>query len=329
MRSPTSAPVPLPAVHRRTWTALRHDLPASLVVLLVAVPLSLGIAVASGAPVMAGLVAAIVGGIVAGLLGGSPLQVSGPAAGLTVVVADLIARFGWDVTGAIIVAAGLLQVVFGLSRVARVVLAISPAVVHAMLAGIGITITLGQLHVLLGGKAGTDAITNIVGLPGQLVAHRAPATLVGLAVIVVLVIWPRLPRPLPSIPAPLVAVVGVTVLATMLALDIERVVFPGSLLDSVNLPDLPGGEWVGVVTGVVTVALIASVESLLSAVAVEKMGKGGNTNFDRELVGQGAANMLSGMLGGLPVTGVIVRSSTNVAAGARTRASAVLHGVWV
>ncbi|MGB6163631.1 MAG: SulP family inorganic anion transporter [Pseudonocardiaceae bacterium] len=329
MRSPTTAAVPLPAVHRRVWTVLRHDLPASLVVLLVAVPLSLGIAVASGAPVMAGLVAAVVGGIVAGLLGGAPLQVSGPAAGLTVVVADLIARFGWDVTGAIIVAAGLLQVVFGFSRVARAVLAISPAVVHAMLAGIGITITLGQLHVLLGGKAGTDAITNIVGLPGQLIAHRVPATLVGLTVIVVLVIWPRLPRPLPSIPAPLVAVVGVTVLATMLALDIERVVLPGSLLDSLDLPDLPDGKWLGVLTGVLTVALIASVESLLSAVAVDKMGKGGKTNFDRELVGQGAANILSGMLGGLPVTGVIVRSSTNVAAGARTRTSAVLHGVWV
>ncbi|MGH8918814.1 MAG: SulP family inorganic anion transporter, partial [Actinomycetes bacterium] len=94
---------------------LRYDLPASLVVLLVAVPLSLGIAVASGAPVMAGLIAAAVGGIVAGLLGGSPLQVSGPAAGLTVVVSDLIARFGWGVMCAITVAAGLLQVVFGLS----------------------------------------------------------------------------------------------------------------------------------------------------------------------------------------------------------------------
>jgi carbonic anhydrase len=106
MRPPFATAVALPAAHRRAWTTLRHDLPASLVVVLVAVPLSLGIAVASGAPVMAGLIAAAVGGIVAGLLGGSRLQVSGPAAGLTVVVADLIAKYGWDVMCAITAAAG-------------------------------------------------------------------------------------------------------------------------------------------------------------------------------------------------------------------------------
>ncbi|MDQ4033066.1 MAG: bifunctional SulP family inorganic anion transporter/carbonic anhydrase [Actinomycetota bacterium] len=329
MRPPPLARVSLHTVHDRAWTVLRYDVPASLVVFLVAVPLSLGIAVATGAPVMAGLIAAVVGGIVAGVLGGSSLQVSGPAAGLTVVVADLIAKFGWGVTCAITVAAGLLQVVFGISRVARAALAISPAVVHAMLAGIGITIALGQLHVLLGGSAGSDVIANIVELPAQLINIHDQAAVIGLAVIAMLLIWPRLPRPLPSVPAPLVAVVGVTALATMLAFDVERVLLPGSLLDSLSLPDVPGGMWGGVLIGVFTVALIASVESLLSAVAVDKMSKGGPSNFDRELVGQGAANTVSGMLGGLPITGVIVRSSTNVAAGARTRASAVLHGGWV
>jgi carbonic anhydrase len=328
MRPPAAA-VPLPAAYCRAWTVLRHDLPASLVVFLVAVPLSLGIAVASGAPVMAGLLAAAVGGIVAGSLGGSRLQVSGPAAGLTVVVADLIAKHGWGVMCAITAAAGLLQVIFGLSRVARAALAISPAVVHAMLAGIGITIALGQLHVLLGGAPGTDAIMNITELPGQLADIHYPAALVGLAVIAVVLIWPRLPRPLPQIPAPLVAVVGATALTTTLALNVERVTLPGSLFDSLSQPEMPGGSWGGVLIGVLTVALVASVESLLSAVAVDKLSAGGPTNFDRELVGQGAANMLSGMLGGLPVTGVIVRSSANVAAGARTRASAVAHGIWV
>jgi len=161
---PIPARTPLPAAHHRAWTVLRHDVAASPVVFLVAVPLSLGIAVASGAPVMAGLIAAVVGGVVAGLLGGSPLQVSGPAAGLTVVVADLVARFGWAVTCAITVAAGLLQMLFGLSRVARAVLAISPLVVHAMLAGIGITIALGQLHVLLGGAAVSIA-GNAIAVP--------------------------------------------------------------------------------------------------------------------------------------------------------------------
>jgi carbonic anhydrase len=300
-----------------------------LVVLLIAVPLSLGIAVASGAPVMAGLIAAAVGGIVAGLLGGSRLQVSGPAAGLTVVVADLVAKYGWGVMCAITAAAGLLQIIFGVSRMARAALAISPAVVHAMLAGIGITITLGQLHVLLGGTAGTDAITNLAELPTQVAKIHYPAALVGFTVIAVVLIWPWLPRPLLHIPAPLVAVVGTTALATMLALEVERVALPGSLLDSLSLPEVPGGSWGGVLIGVFTVAVIASVESLLSAVAVDKLSASGTTNFDRELVGQGAANTVSGMLGGLPVTGVIVRSSANVAAGARSRTSTVVHGVWV
>jgi carbonic anhydrase len=227
MQSASTSPGPLScAVHDGVRTVLRHDLPASLVVFLFAVPLSLGIAVVSGAPVMAGLIAAVVGGIVAGLLGGSPLQVSGPAAGLTVVVADLIAQFGWGVTCAITVGAGLLQVIFGISRVARAALAISPAVAHAMLAGIGITITLGQLHVLLDGAARTDAITNIVELPGQLLNIHDHAAAVGLAVIAVLLIWPRLPHPLPRIPGPLVAVVAVTALATVLTFDVDRVVLP-------------------------------------------------------------------------------------------------------
>jgi carbonic anhydrase len=127
----------------------------------------------------------------------------------------------------------------------------------------------------------------------------------------------------------MIAVVATTAVATMLALNVERVALPGSLLGSGSLPEMPGDKWGGVLMGVFTVALIASVESLLSAVAVDKLSAGKPTDFDRELVGQGAANTVSGMLGGLPVTGVIVRSSANVAAGARTKASAVLHGTWV
>src|SRR5246127_3024099 len=163
-------------------SVLRHDLPSSLVVFLVALPLSLGIAIASGAPVLSGLIAAVVGGIVAGALGGSPLQASGPAAGLTVVVADLISNFGWGATCLITVAAGVLQVLLGLSRVARAAPAISPVVVHAMLAGIGITIALQQAHVLLGGKSKSTAWHNLIGLPGQIVGAHRPGFFLGLLV---------------------------------------------------------------------------------------------------------------------------------------------------
>ncbi|HEX8156619.1 MAG TPA: SulP family inorganic anion transporter, partial [Solirubrobacteraceae bacterium] len=125
-------------------------MPASFVVFLVAVPLSLGIALASGAPLPSGLIAAAIGGIVAGSLGGSSLQVSGPAAGLTVTMAGLIGTYGWKAAGAIIAAAGVVQIALGASRVARAALTVSPSVVHGMLAGIGITIVLAQLHVVLG-----------------------------------------------------------------------------------------------------------------------------------------------------------------------------------
>lgn len=310
-------------------SVVRYDLPASLVVFLVALPLSLGIAVASDAPVLAGLIAAIVGGILAGAMGGSPLQVSGPAAGLTVIVAGLVSQFGWTVTCAITVCAGLFQILLGLSRVARAALAISPVVVHAMLAGIGITIALQQVHVLLGGESYSSAWENISELPGQILNAGGAGLVLGLVVIGILVGWRWVPAPIKLIPGPLVAIASVTVASVVLSLDISRVTIDGSLLDALELPRLPeAGLWGAFATGVITVALIASVESLLSAVAVDRIA-GTHTNFDRELIGQGAANMTSGMLGGLPVTGVIVRSSTNVAAGARSRASAIMHGFWI
>jgi len=310
-------------------TGLRFDLPASLVVFLVAVPLSLGIAAASGAPVMAGLIAAAVGGIIAGSLGGSPLQVSGPAAGLTVIVAGLIDQFGWQATCAITIGAGLLQILFGACRIGRAALAVSPVVVHAMLAGIGITIVLQQLHVMLGSESESSALANLQKLPAAVAGLDLPAALLGALVIVVLVAWKRLPAVVRRVPGQLVAVVGVTAVSLLVGANVDRVTFDGSLLDALSFPALPEGNWQAILMGVLSIALIASIESLLSAVALDKMHTGPRTNFNRELVGQGAANMLSGVLGGLPVTGVIVRSATNVEAGGRTRKSTILHGVWI
>lgn len=316
-------------VIKKPLSVLRHDLPASLVVFLVAVPLSLGIALASGAPIVAGLIAAVVGGVVAGALGGSPLQVSGPAAGLTVIMAETIATFGWATTCAITVAAGALQILLGLSRIARAALAISPAIVHGMLAGIGVTIVLGQLHVVLGGSAQSSALKNIAELPAQIIGHHDTAALIGVLTLAILLVWPRLPAAVRKVPGPLAAIALTTVLSVAAGMTLPRVDLPGDLLTIRFAPELPSGGWGAFAVAVITIALIASVESLLSAVAVDKMHIGPRSNLDRELVGQGAANMASGALGGLPVTGVIVRSSTNVAAGARTRASSIMHGVWI
>jgi MFS superfamily sulfate permease-like transporter len=308
---------------------IRYDLPSSLVVFLVALPLSLGIAIASNAPVLAGLIAAVVGGIIAGAIGGSPLQVSGPAAGLTVVVADLVSDFGWAVTCLVTAAAGVLQVLLGLSRVARAALAISPVVVHAMLAGIGITIALQQAHVLLGGKSKSSAWHNVIELPGQVIGAHRPGAILGVLVIAIMIGWRWVPAKVRRIPGPLVAIVAVTVISVVFPFNVRRIELDGSPLDALQLPEIPHGNWGAIAIGVITVALIASVESLLSAVSVDRMHHGPRTDFNRELIGQGAANIVSGTIGGLPITGVIVRSSTNVTAGAKSRASAIMHGVWI
>src|SRR6201998_3273697 len=196
-------------------SVVRHDLPSSLAVFLVALPLSVGIALASNAPVLAGLIAAIVGGISVGARGGSPLQVSGPAAGLTVVVADLASNFGWAATCLITAAAGVLQVLLGLTRVALAALAISPVVVHAMLAGIGITIALQQAHVLLGGKSKSTAWHNVIELPGQVVGAHRPGFFLGALLIATLIGWRWFPAKVARVPGPLVAIVGVTVISVV------------------------------------------------------------------------------------------------------------------
>ena len=308
------------------------DLGASLVVFLVAVPLSLGIAVASGAPLVAGLIAAVVGGIVVGLAGGSQVQVSGPAAGLTVIVADLVLAHGWQVTCLITLLAGLLQVLLGAFRIARAALAVSPAVIHGMLAGVGITIALAQLHVVLGGDPQSSAVDNVLELPGQVLDNHTPAVAVGLLTIAVMLLWPRLPGPrrLRAVPAALVAVGAATAASVLAGLPVERVDLPDSLAQAWSGPVLPDrAEVHAVAIGAVTIALVASVESLLCGLATDRLHNGPRIRLDRELVGQGAANTVSGALGGLPVAGVIVRSSANARAGARTPLSTVLHGVWI
>ncbi|MFF9869299.1 bifunctional SulP family inorganic anion transporter/carbonic anhydrase [Streptomyces sp. NPDC013953] len=315
------------------------DLSASIAVFLIALPLSLGIALATGAPLQAGLVAAAVGGLVAGRLGGSPLQVSGPAAGLTVVTAELIHTFGWRTTCAITVLAGLGQLGLSALRVARSALAVSPAIVHGMLAGIGTTIALAQLHVVLGGTPQSSAIANARQLPAQLADPHLAALSVSALTIALLLLWPRIPgrtgHMVRKVPAALAAVAAATFLAVAAGMTVPRVDLPS--WSSHALPGLPDGPVLGIAAGVLTITLVTSVQSLLSAVAVDKLVAARKepkvhvprSDLDRELAGQGAANIVSGALGGLPVAGVAVRSVANVSAGAVSRHSTMLHGLWV
>ncbi|MGW4561374.1 SulP family inorganic anion transporter [Streptomyces sp. NPDC004561] len=328
-----------PAPARRRFPVESADLSASVAVFLIALPLSLGIALATGAPLQAGLVAAAVGGLVAGRLGGCPLQVSGPAAGLTVVTADLIHRYGWRATCGITVLAGLTQLGLGCLRVARGALAVSPAVVHGMLAGIGITIAVAQLHIVLGGSPDSSVLANLRALPAQLARLHPAAVLMSALTLALLLAWPRLPgragRLLRKVPAALVAVAGATATASLTGLSLPRVDLPS--WRSHALAGLPQGPLAGVATAVLTTTLVCSVQSLLGAVAVDKLvaarpgpqSRVGRSDLDRELLGQGAANIVSGALGGLPVAGVAVRSTANVKSGAASRNSTMLHGVLV
>ncbi|MGW0806264.1 SulP family inorganic anion transporter [Nonomuraea sp. NPDC002799] len=314
---------------KSSWlSTLRHDVPASLVVFLIAVPLSLGIAMASGAPLAAGLIAAAVGGIVAGALGGSAVQVSGPAAGLSLVVVDLVQTYGWRATCMITLLAGAVQLLLGVFKAARAALAVSPAVIHGMLAAVGVIIALAQLHVVLGGTSQRSAVANLIELPGQIADLHGHKVAIGLLTITVLAVWTRLPKPARSVPAPLVALLAAGLAAWFFDWDVTRVDLSGSIT-AWAFPVLPQGDWHLVAVAVLLVALLAGCESLLCCVAVDGMHGGRRADLDQELTGQGVANMVTGALGGLPVAGVIVRSSTNVLAGARSRWSAILHGVWV
>ncbi|WP_432923977.1 SulP family inorganic anion transporter [Microbispora sp. CA-135349] len=312
---------------RNLKSVLQHDVPASLVVFLVAVPLSLGVAIASGAPVAAGLVAAVVGGLVAGALGGSVVQVSGPTAGLSLVVAELVHTYGWRATCAITVMAGLLQLVLGGLKVARAALGVSPAVVHGMLAGVGVVIALSQLHIVLGGSPQRSALENVLQLPAQILDNHTHAVMIGVLTIAVLVVWARLPR-LRVVPAPLAALIVATLTAAASGWDLTKVDLRGGF-SSLQGPLPPQGDWHAIAGAVLLVALFSGVESLLTCVASNRLHDGPRADLDRELTAQGVANVVSGALGGLPVAGVVVRTTTNARAGARSRWSAVLHGVWV
>ncbi|MBA4862012.1 SulP family inorganic anion transporter [Streptomyces sp. PSKA54] len=315
---------------------LRQDFAASLVVFLVALPLCVGVAVASGVPAELGLITGIVGGLVTGMMRGSSLQVSGPAAGLTVLVFEAVREFGLPVLGAIVLSAGLLQLVMGALKLGRWFRAISVSVVEGMLAGIGLVIIASQLYAAVGAEAPASGVGKIVGLPGAL-AEAAGSTAalaslaLGAATVAVLVLWKRMPKRVQTVPGALAAVVLTSLASLAFSLPVATVEVQG-LLGAIQPPGLDGfGELAGpaALGTVLAFTLIASAESLFSAAAVDRLHDGPRTEYDKELMAQGTGNIVSGALGALPMTAVIVRSAANVQAGARTKASRVLHGVWL
>lgn len=319
---------------------LPRDLMASVVVFLVALPLCMGIAIASGLPPAKGVITGIVGGLVVGWLAGAPLQVSGPAAGLTVLVFELVQQYGAAMLGPILLLAGALQLLAGRLKLGCWFRVTAPAVVYGMLAGIGILIVLSQLHVMMDAQPEASGLDNLGAFPAALWAalpfsggNGMAAASLGLLTIACMWTWDRLrPQSLRLLPSALLGVAAATLVGLWLGLDVRRVEVPDNLADAISWlqpADLLAFADPGLLVAALAVAFIASAETLLSAAAVDRMHQGPRADFDRELTAQGVGNMLCGVLGALPMTGVIVRSSANVQAGARTRLSAMLHALWL
>lgn len=329
-----------PAAKSGLSATFSRDFVASIVVFLVAMPLCMGIAVASGVPAERGLITGIIGGVVVGALAGSPLQVSGPAAGLAVIVFEIVAKHGLSMLGPILVVAGAIQLIAGAAKLGQWFRAISPAVVHGMLAGIGVLIVAGQFHVLFGDSPKAHGLQNLAAIPAALAGVQfatltqvEAALAVGVVTIGSILLWEKFrPQSLKLVPGALLGVIAGTVLATALKLDVQKIVVPESIAGAIAIPGVADFARMAdpmLLVTAIAVAFIASAETLLSAAAVDRMHDGERTKYNKELGAQGVGNMLCGLLGALPMTGVIVRSSANVNAGAATRLSAILHGVWI
>ena len=458
---------------RSLWkTILGFDLASSVVVFFVALPLCMGIAQASGAPIASGIITGIVGGLIVGFISGSPLQVSGPAAGLTVLVYGLIQEHGLQALGIVVLLAGLIQLAAGLLKLGQWFRAVSPAVIRGMLTGIGILIFASQFHVMVDDETKGSPVKNLISIPGaimkgigpvelipaeardvraeyihrfgrlqeqqeqiaELVAERVSANpseaeialeksllepvvgrqaelfqqlkttaaearatslteensssaaqftsaldealtanaaalaaldtrdldvvgerlqqataelagvtsslknhtwaaLLGLLTIGTIVLWQTAaPKRWRLVPGPLIALVLTAGTAFALSLPVLYIVVPDSIIEGIRLPSMTALQNIPILSligSALVFAAIASAETLLCASAIDQMHTGPRARFDRELAAQGVGNMICGFLGALPMTGVIVRSSTNVHAGAKTRFSAILHGAWL
>ena len=337
---------------RRPFSDLRHDIPASVVVALVALPLCLGIALASGAEPLAGLITGIVGGIVVAWLSGASLAVSGPAAGLTTIVLTAITELGYERFLMAVVLAGVIQIILGYARLGIFGYYIPNAVIRGMLAAIGLLLILKQIPHAVGLESdyegdlafaqpdGRNTFTEIIYAFKHV---HLGASIVTLFALGVLLIAPRVPvlKRLRLLPPPLLAV-----LAAMGLNVIFRTYWPSLVLDGdhlVLIPKVSGlssvwskspdfSSWMDgqvLLTGLV-LALVASIETLLCVEAVDKLDPFKRiTPTNRELKAQGMGNIVAGLLGGLPMTAVIVRGSANVHSGGRTPASAFFHGIWL
>jgi SulP family sulfate permease len=308
----------------RSW---RGDVVAGLTVGVVALPLALAFGITTGLGAAAGITTAIVAGVVAGVFGGSNLQVSGPTGAMTVVLVPLVARFGADAVAIVGILAGLLVVAAGLLRLGRLLAYIPWPVIEGFTLGIAVIIFCQQIPAAFG-------VTKPEGENTALVAARAigdsidagSLAALGLValVVAVMVAAPRIHR---ALPGSLLAVIIATVVASVADLDVATIGALPAALPTPSMPTIQAGDLSQYVGPAFAVAMLAAIESLLSAKVADGMADGPRHNPDRELFGQGLANIAAPIFGGMPATGAIARTAVNVRAGARTRLAAIVHSV--
>ena len=339
----------------------RSDLLSGFLVFLIALPLCLGIAMASGFPPMGGIITAIVGGVLVSRISGSYVTINGPAAGLIVVIVDAVqglgqgdAMAGYRYTLAAIVVASVLQIFLGIFKAGKLSAFFPSSVVHGMLAAIGIIIMAKQIHTLLGVKpAAKTLLSTIAEIPHSLVELNPEVAIIGFAGLALLIIWALIKQPmLKMIPAPLLVVLMGLALGQYFDLDHEHiymflqsdllphheytvgpaflVAVPENFLAGFYFPDFSKmGDhefWIHVIT----IWLVGSLESLLSASAVDKLDPyRRNSNLNRDLTAIGVGNLIAGMIGGLPMIAEIVRSSANINNGAKTAWANFFHGLFL
>ncbi len=334
---------------------VKSDLPSGLVVFLVALPLCLGIALASGAPLFSGIIAGIVGGIIVGSLSNSNVSVSGPAAGLTAIVLSSIATLGsFELFLMAVVLAGVLQLILGFLKAGSISNYFPNNVIEGMLAGIGVIIFLKQIPHAFGYDRDTEGDEAFIEQSGgntfstllESFDHISlGATIITLVSLSILIGWDKVPalKKIKALPSALVAVIAGILIneifknaGSTLALDSSHLVsLP--VLNSFSeistlfvFPDFGGLSNKNVWTVAITIAIVASIETLLCIEAGDRLDKYKRySSTNTELKAQGIGNLLSGMIGGLPMTSVVVRTTANINAGARTKLSAIIHGFFL
>jgi len=343
----------------------KSDLLSGFIISLIALPLGLGIAMASGVPPLSGMIACIIGGLVVSLISGSYLTINGPAAGLAVIVlmsvegfkkmapqglsAEEVEMFAYQCTLAVGVGCGVLQLIFGLVKAGILSNFFPSSVVHGMLAAIGIMIFAKQFHTALGVKPnGKEMIDIISSIPHSIMNLNPEVTIIALVSFAILILLPLVKNKyVKLIPAPLLVILVAIPLGHYFDLEHEHkylflasheyvlgpkflVSLPSKVLDGIVFPRF---DYLFTSFGIqmmITYSLVASLESLLTAAAIDRLDPYKRTsNFNRELFAKGSGNILSSILGGLPIIAEVVRSSANIANGAKTRWANFFHGVFL